>query len=93
MTKPTAFAVRALGASAARTKAEGSGTTLIAATIADLNQPPRVLFSASGFNYYGARMDDAPVTEESPRGDTFLAEVCEVWEASTQPAEPAQPRW
>ena len=62
------------------------GTTLIAETIASLHSPPRVLFSASGFNYYGARKDDAPMTEASPRGETFLAEVCEVWEASTQPA-------
>lgn len=65
------------------------GTTLIAQTIASLDAPPRVLFSASGFNYYGARVDDAPVTEDSPRGDTFLAAVCEVWEASTEPAERA----
>jgi hypothetical protein len=65
------------------------GTTLIAETIAAMDPPPRVLFSASGFNYYGARKDDAPMTEDSPRGDTFLAEVCEIWEKSTAPAERA----
>lgn len=45
---------------------------------------PRALVTASGVDYYGAadpRLDDdEPVTEDAPRGDSFLARVCGAWE-------------
>jgi uncharacterized protein len=65
------------------------GTTLIARTIAALEQPPRVLFSASGFNYYGDQPPSKVVTEADPRGSGFLAEVADAWEQATQPAAEA----
>jgi uncharacterized protein len=64
------------------------GTTLLAETLAALTAPPSVLVSASAVGYYGNRGDEV-LTEESSRGDDFLAEVCEVYEASTQPAADA----
>jgi uncharacterized protein (TIGR01777 family) len=46
---------------------------------------PRVLVSASGVDYYGPG-GDQPLTEESPPGDDFLAEVCVAWEREAQAA-------
>jgi uncharacterized protein (TIGR01777 family) len=40
---------------------------------------PRALVSASGVDYYG-RTGDAPLTEDAPPGDDFLARVCVAWE-------------
>jgi uncharacterized protein len=46
---------------------------------------PRVLVSASGVDYYGPG-GDKPLTEESPPGDDFLAQVCVAWEREAQAA-------
>ncbi len=40
--------------------------------------------TASGVNYYGYACD-APVDENSPSGDGFLAEVCRQWEGAARP--------
>jgi uncharacterized protein len=61
------------------------GTSLLAETLARLQRPPRVLVSASGIGYYGDA-GDALLTEESPPGGGFLADVCRAWEAATAPA-------
>jgi uncharacterized protein len=65
-----------------------SGTTLIAQTLAGLDDGPRTLVSVSGIDYYGDRGDEV-LTEHSGPGDTFLADVCKVWEASAEPAREA----
>jgi uncharacterized protein (TIGR01777 family) len=49
---------------------------------------PAVFVSASGAGYYGSRGDEL-LTEESPAGEGFLAEVCKQWEAATTPASDA----
>jgi len=64
------------------------GTCLLAATLAKAARRPAVLVSASGVNYYGDRGDEI-VTEDSPTGSGFLAEVCRQWEAATEPASDA----
>lgn len=63
------------------------GTKLLAETLASLEDPPSVLVSASAVGYYGDR--DEPVDESSEPGDGFLADVCEKWEASADPAREA----
>lgn len=63
------------------------GTTLLARTLAELQQPPRVLCSASGMNFYGSRTD--PVAEDAAPGTGFLADVVQLWEAGTLPASNA----
>lgn len=63
-------------------------TRLLSETIAGLENPPRVLLSASALGYYGDRGDE-PLDEESGPGRGFLAEVCQRWEAATKPAEDA----
>jgi uncharacterized protein (TIGR01777 family) len=42
-------------------------------------KPPKVLVNASATGYYGDRGDEE-LTEESPPGQGFLAEVCQLWE-------------
>lgn len=64
------------------------GTRLLAETLARLSRRPRVLVSTSGVGYYGDR-GDAPLTEESPPGAGFLADVCRAWEAAADPARAA----
>jgi len=65
-----------------------AGTELLAGALARLARPPRVLVSASAVGYYGARGDEE-LTEESPPGAGFLADVCRAWEAATDPARRA----
>ena len=48
---------------------------------------PRVLVNASGVDFYGDRGDE-PVTEDSAAGDSFLARVCQQWEAAAETATP-----
>jgi hypothetical protein len=67
------------------------GTRLLAATLAKAARRPAVLVSASGVNYYGDRGDEI-LTEDSPTGSGFLAEVCRQWEAATEPASDADIR-
>jgi uncharacterized protein (TIGR01777 family) len=64
------------------------GTSLVANVLAEMATPPRVLLSASAVGYYGDRGDEL-LTEESPAGTGFLADVCVQWEAATAPAEQA----
>ena len=64
------------------------GTTLLARTLAGLEQKPRALFSASAMGIYGDRGDER-LDEDSPTGTGFLADVAREWEASTQAAEDA----
>lgn len=61
------------------------GTRLVAETLAGLRHRPRALLAASGIGYYGDRAGEE-VTEDSPSGDGFLAEVCRAWEEATRPA-------
>lgn len=64
------------------------GTRLLAETLARLETPPKVLVSASAIGFYGDRGAEI-LTEDSPGGTGFLADVCQEWEASTQAAEDA----
>jgi uncharacterized protein len=64
------------------------GTGLLAETLANLQRPPRVFVSASGIGYYGAA-PQGTLTESSPVGDGFLADVCRAWEEAAAPAAAA----
>ena len=61
------------------------GTTLLAETLAGLQNPPKVLLSGSATGYYGERGDEI-LTEESSKGEGFLSDVVEAWESSAKPA-------
>jgi uncharacterized protein (TIGR01777 family) len=64
------------------------GTRLLAETLAELEQPPKALVSASAVGYYGDRGEET-LREESGSGSAFLSEVCRQWEAATEPAAAA----
>jgi uncharacterized protein len=65
-----------------------TGTALVAGALARLGTRPRVLVSASAVGIYGDA-GDAPLTEASPVGDDFLAQVCIAWEGAADPARAA----
>jgi hypothetical protein len=64
------------------------GTTAVAHAVAALDPAPAVLVSASAVGFYGDTGDHA-VDETAPRGEGFLAEVVEAWEAAAEPARAA----
>jgi uncharacterized protein (TIGR01777 family) len=68
-------------------------TTTLAQAIAHLPAAdrPGALLQASAVGWYGDT-GDRKVTEESPAGSGFLADVCRVWEAAARPAEDAGTR-
>jgi len=65
-----------------------AGTGLIARTLADLDDGPRVLVSMSGVHLYGDRGDEL-LTEASSPGQGFMAEMVAAWEAAADPARAA----
>jgi uncharacterized protein (TIGR01777 family) len=66
----------------------GKGTRLWADAIAHAANKPRALVCASAIGYYGSRGDEL-LTETSPPGHDFLADVCRDWESACQPARDA----
>lgn len=64
------------------------GTELLARTLADLREPPKVFVSTSAVGFYG-NSGAQVVDEDDAPGDTFLAEVCKRWEAASEPARQA----
>jgi uncharacterized protein (TIGR01777 family) len=64
------------------------GTTLLASTLAGLRRPPSVFVSGSATGFYGDG-GDRGLTESSPAGEGFRAEVVQAWEAAAQPATEA----
>lgn len=64
------------------------GTALLCEALASLDRKPSVVVGASGINLYGSRGDEV-LTERSTRGEGFLADVVDAWEAAYGMAEQA----
>ncbi|MEZ0163997.1 TIGR01777 family oxidoreductase [Kineococcus sp. LSe6-4] len=64
-----------------------STSTLVGALLR-LEEAPQVLVNASAIGAYGDGGADV-LTEDSPRGDDFLADVVARWEGATEPASAA----
>jgi uncharacterized protein len=62
-----------------------AGTAVVEA-VQRAGKKPTVVIQASAVGYYGPTGDEL-LTEESPRGQDFLADVCREWEGSTQAVE------
>ena len=62
------------------------GTRNLVENIAKLDLRPKVLISASAIGYYGDRGEET-LTEDSPPGSDFLAQVCQAWESEAARAE------
>ncbi|HOE96158.1 MAG TPA: TIGR01777 family oxidoreductase [Candidatus Sumerlaeota bacterium] len=65
-----------------------AGTRLLCERLAAAAARPAVLICASAMGYYGDRGAEI-LTEENAPGGGFLAEVCQAWEAATEPAREA----
>lgn len=61
------------------------GTTLIAETIASLENKPRVFACASAIGYYGDR-GNTELDENATSGEGYLPDVCVEWEKSCEAA-------
>ncbi len=62
-----------------------AGLALVEA-IQNAGRKPAVLIQASAIGYYGTH-GDAPLTENAPPGDDFIARIAQQWEAVTAPVE------
>lgn len=60
-------------------------TSLLASTMAAMDEPPAVFVSASAIGFYGDT-GDMLVDEFAPSGVDFQAEVCRAWEEAATPA-------
>jgi uncharacterized protein (TIGR01777 family) len=69
-------------------KSRTTGTTALAEALARLQPPPQVLVCASAVGYYGDG-GERELTEESARGEGFLADVVDAWEGAADPARDA----
>ena len=65
-----------------------NSTRLLATAMASQPDGPRTLVVASAIGLYGDRGEEI-LTEESPAGDDFLADVCREWEAAADVARDA----
>lgn len=63
--------------------------TLARALVDTAGDGPTVWLNASGVGAYGEGRGEEVLTEDSPLGAGFLAEVVRQWEAETQPAQDA----
>lgn len=61
------------------------GTQILSRALAGLRSRPAVFVSGSAVGMYGDRGDEV-LTEVSPKGKGFLADVCEAWESAARPA-------
>ncbi|OLT30586.1 TIGR01777 family protein [Nocardiopsis sp. CNR-923] len=64
-------------------------TRALAEVAADTAGGPRVFVTASAIGYYGPARGDEVLTEDSPRGDGFLADLVADWEDAARPAAEA----
>lgn len=67
------------------------GTREIVSAMVNDRSKPKVLLSASGVGYYGD-CGEADVTESSPRGRDFLAQLCVDWEKEANNASASRVR-
>src|SRR5690606_19804936 len=61
-------------------------TLLLSQVLGQLKKPPKVFVTASAVGFYGNR-NEALLTEEDPKGEGFLSNVCFGWERASQGLE------
>ena len=76
---------------AANIDSRRDSVTLLAEKMASMDSPPEVFIVASAIGYYGDRGDEN-LDESSSRGNGFLPETVEMWEASADEARAASIR-
>ena len=60
----------------------------VSRAVRNASTKPKVVVQGSAVGYYGFGSDKTDLTEDSPAGQGFLADVCKGWEPSTQGVEP-----
>lgn len=68
-----------------------AATSTLAGAISRATTPPSLLVQASAVGVYGDRGDE-DITERTTKGEGFLAEVVEQWEAAAKPAQSKKTR-
>ena len=63
-------------------------TRTLAEAITRMDSPPSVFVSVSAVGAYGSRGGEA-ITEQTPLGEGFLADVCRAWEGASAPVAAA----
>ncbi|HRH41796.1 MAG TPA: TIGR01777 family oxidoreductase [Pyrinomonadaceae bacterium] len=63
------------------------GTRLLVEALKKCQDPPKIFISASAEGFYGRSTGDTILTEDSPKGVGFLADLCSNWEIEAQKAE------
>ena len=63
-----------------------TGTRVLVDALRKTQNPPKIFVSASATGFYGNRGDE-DLTEESPKGEGFLPDVCDEWEQEARKAE------
>jgi len=66
-------------------------TRLLANTFSQLKKPPKVVLFASAIGYYG-HVPKGKVTEKSPAGQGFLANLTQKWEQAAAPLQNSNTR-
>ena len=61
----------------------------LVSAIKNAQSRPKVFVQGSAIGFYGYDRGDETLTEDSERGDGFLADVVSDWEEATAPAEQA----
>ncbi len=69
-----------------------AGTRAVVASLARVTPPPKALLCASAVGIYGDRGNEV-LTEQSPAGTGFLAELCQAWEQEAAAAAEHGLRW
>lgn len=62
-------------------------TRLVVEGMRRAEKKPDVFICASAIGFYGPQPPSVTLDEESPRGEGFLADVVEAWEAEAKPAQ------
>jgi len=62
------------------------GTRVLVDALKEAKNPPKIFISASASGFYGDRKDEI-LTEESPKGEGFLPDVCDEWEIEARKAK------
>jgi hypothetical protein len=62
-----------------------TGTRVLVDALRETQSPPKIFVSASATGFYGDRGDES-LTEDSPKGEGFLPDVCDEWEQEARKA-------
>jgi hypothetical protein len=63
------------------------GTRVLVEALKSLKKKPKIFIAASAEGFYGRSTGDTILTEDSPKGEGFMADLCADWEAESSKSE------